>query len=617
MSAPAYPTPARHTGSFRVPREELGSGASRTQLSAMWAAARARNALRRRWHFTSVSAAALVLSLVTITLLPRQAARLASLAAPRPGEKLDTLALAADAAAARHAFAVADSALQAKRDAATRAHAAALAALQARRAAVALAAGGAARRDSLSAAINTIEQLIARAQTSPLPTSYRALADAPGVRDDPRTRVLVDSLDGVERDREAFGVVSGVDPMYVQLTNAINRYGRAIEAIADRQRATFQDQLAALGDPNVTAATSTNPTVPAAPDSAATAAAAAVAAAVPPVVIDTTAETAASQAARLRRDSVEAKLTAARVRNSAVDRRAEAARAKANVDAPPGAMLVSAFALALVLGFAVMLSAEVRRPRVADAREAERVAHTRVLAVVRPESSISDRARRAADEEIGGLIDSSIESYRMLYLSLAATGAAIPIVAVTGDDPAIAATVAANVAAVAAEDGRSTLVVDSDMGRGLLSTALGVRSRTGLSDIARSNLPLAEAIVPVTVGRGLTIDVVPAGVAPPPPTVAAATASAAVPVVGGFDTLRLDLGRLTRRYDFAVLGMPPSEAEADARGFRIAPDVIVCARAGHTPLAGLALEVERLQHAGARVRGLVLWDDERPSLDEV
>ena len=57
-----------------------------------------------------------------------------------------------------------------------------------------------------------------------------------------------------------------------------------------------------------------------------------------------------------------------------------------------------------------------------------------------------------------------------------------------------------------------------------------------------------------------------------------------------------------------------SADEQLARGLRIAPDVIVCARAGHTPLAGLAREVERLHQAGARVRGLVLWDDQRPDI---
>ncbi len=119
---------ARNTGSFHVPREELGSGASRTQLSAMWAAARARNALRRRWQFAGLAAVMLVASLLTIVLLPRQAARLACLAAPRPGEKVDTLALAADAVQARAAFVAADSALQARRSAGARARAAAYAA---------------------------------------------------------------------------------------------------------------------------------------------------------------------------------------------------------------------------------------------------------------------------------------------------------------------------------------------------------------------------------------------------------------------------------------------------------------------------------------------------------
>ena len=44
----------------------------------------------------------------------------------------------------------------------------------------------------------------------------------------------------------------------------------------------------------------------------------------------------------------------------------------------------------------------------------------------------------------------------------------------------------------------------------------------------------------------------------------------------------------------------------------VAPDVIVCARTGHTPLTGLAREITRLRALGARVRGLVLWEGEPP-----
>ena len=65
-----------------------------------------------------------------------------------------------------------------------------------------------------------------------------------------------------------------------------------------------------------------------------------------------------------------------------------------------------------------------------------------------------------------------------------------------------------------------------------------------------------------------------------------------------------------------MLGVSLDEAEIDARGFRIAPDVIICARAGHTPLVGLSRDVQRLRDAGARIRGLVLWDDDRPMLEE-
>jgi hypothetical protein len=46
----------------------------------------------------------------------------------------------------------------------------------------------------------------------------------------------------------------------------------------------------------------------------------------------------------------------------------------------------------------------------------------------------------------------------------------------------------------------------------------------------------------------------------------------------------------------------------------LAGDVIVCARAGHTPLAGLTREIARLNALGAQVRGLVIWDDDPPAL---
>jgi hypothetical protein len=58
-------------------------------------------------------------------------------------------------------------------------------------------------------------------------------------------RVLVDSLTEVEREREAFGVVGGVDPIYVSLTARATTIGRAIQALGERRRAELEQAVAA------------------------------------------------------------------------------------------------------------------------------------------------------------------------------------------------------------------------------------------------------------------------------------------------------------------------------------------------------------------------------------
>jgi Mrp family chromosome partitioning ATPase len=328
-----------------------------------------------------------------------------------------------------------------------------------------------------------------------------------------------------------------------------------------------------------------------------------------------------SDTARARLRQVEATLAAARMRNMAVDQRVAVARARADVEAPPVAVVLAATALASALGFAAVLAGELRHPRLADAEEAERVTRVRVLAVVRPGEELPDRDRRRSDDAIPALVDASVESYRLLYLSLSATGAAVSRVAVTADEPSVAAAVALNIAAAAAEDGRSTLVVDGDVRHGIASAALGVRDRLGLADAFGAGLPVQELVVPVTVGRGASVDVLPAGL---PARGRGGQRPAAAAPAGGGDDKRAELGRVARRYDMTVAHVPPVPPgvaapspddaitpEGVAREV-LAREVIVCARAGHTPLAGLTREIARLNALGARVRGLVVWEDALP-----
>jgi Mrp family chromosome partitioning ATPase len=258
-------------------------------------------------------------------------------------------------------------------------------------------------------------------------------------------------------------------------------------------------------------------------------------------------------------------------------------------------------ALAVSGGFLVALVGELRRPRVADAREAERATRTRVLAVVRDQPSAPERTRRRADRLRPRFVNPANDGWRSLYLGLAATGAAVPLVTVSAEEAPLAAAVVANLAALAAEDGRGTLVVDADVARAAASRALGVAARPGLGDVARGRVPLADTLVPLVLGRDAVADVVPAGAAGPagaPPSSAAAA------------TLRDELAELAARYDFVVVAVASTDRGPDMalRGALLGPDAIVCVHAGHTSLPALSREIARLRARGATVRGLVVWE---------
>jgi hypothetical protein len=194
----------------------------------------------------------------------------------------------------------------------------------------------------------------------------------------------------------------------------------------------------------------------------------------------------------------------------------------------------------------------------------------------------------------------------------------------------VAAAVALNIAVAAAEDGRSTLVVDADARHAVASAALGVRDRAGLADVVGTALPVEDVVVPVPVGRGAALHVIPAG-----GSTGGRRALAPGSRRDGRD-VRAELARLARTFDITVTSLPPvpgatsgalpgpgtatgvaatgpATPESVAREV-LAREVIVCARAGYTPLAGLTREIARLNALGAHVRGLVIWDDDPPTL---
>jgi Mrp family chromosome partitioning ATPase len=434
-------------------------------------------------------------------------------------------------------------------------------------------------RDTLSAELATLNRLIDRAENAPLPTSYRALAASPSVAADPRVRVLLDSLADIERERNAFGAVGGVDPVYLSLTSRATAIGRQIQAIADAKRGEVRGKLALI---RPTPAPVVKPVITA----------------------DTTKLLAQRATAQQNFTAATTQLDQVNQRNTRIDRETTRARDLANVGAPPWAMLAAAVVLALAVGFAASFGTELKRPHIADPREAEQIGGTRVLTVIKPPEVVVERSRRQADVEAPPLIDVVSESYRTLYLHIASVEASVPIVTITGDDPGIVATVAANLAASAAYEARSTLLVDVDPTTCSVASVLRIRPDPGLSGIITGSATWPEAIVPTTIGRDRPLDVLPSG-----------TKRAGLPEPNIVEEVRKELARMQRRYDFIIIAAPTSYVQRSANSIIPAPDVILCARIAHTTVSSLRAAVDSLRGADMRIHGLVLWDAEMPQLE--
>ncbi|HEY0529149.1 MAG TPA: hypothetical protein VGD02_10000 [Gemmatimonadaceae bacterium] len=536
----------------------------------LWMAARARNALRRVLVFGIVGGVVFIGALIAFIVVPRNASRKAQQVAASIETRIDST----PAVNARDRYfaqaTVADSILNATRKALAPVPVTVIDTFPP---------AVRAQRDSLNVELNTLNRLIDRAENAPLPTSYRALAASPTVAADPRVRVLLDSLAEVERERNNFGSVGSVDPVYLALTSRSTAIGREIKAIADAKRGEVRGKLALIRP------------IPA------------------PVVrpqinVDTNALLMQKTNAQQRYAATTKLLEQMNQRNSRIDRESAHARELANVGAPPWAMLAAALVLALAVGFAASFGTELKRPHIADAREAEQISGARVLTVVKPPEVVVERSRRQADVEAPPLIDVVSESYRTLYLHIASVEASVPIVTITGDDPGIVATVASNLAASAAYEARSTLLVDVDPTTCSVASVLRIRPDPGLSGIITGSATWPEAVVPTTIGRDRPLDVLPSG-----------TRRAGMPDENVVSEVRNELARMQRRYDFIIIAAPTSYVQRSASSIIPAPDVIFCGRVAHTTVGSLKTAVDTLRGADMRIHGIVLWDAEMPQLE--
>ncbi len=544
--------------------------------------ARARNALRRPVFVGAVSVVTFVASLVALIVVPQQAKRTANAIRPPAASRPDTLPTRQSLLAASRQVASADSAIAAARqelaDFISAAATQAVADTTISGARVSAAARS--RRDSMAADIDLLDKLLARSENAPLASSYRALADAPPLRGDAQARQLLDSLVAIERERESYNAVGGVDPVFVALTARANELGRNIQALVVNRRATMQRERAALSPPPTPASTAlaSRPV----PDSM-------------PAV-------ARRDTARVVEAEVASRLTRERAELQQLDVREARARELANVGASPPAMLAAALVFGAMLGFGIALLDEVRRPRVADAHEIERATGVRVLGVIKPLPPAPDRGRRAADRNGPPYLDPGADGHQLIYLSIATAGTDVVMLTVAGDNPAVSTIVAVNFAAIAAQEARATLLVDTEA-LDTVETALRLPASPGVVGLIAGKVSWPEVIRPARTGRDRTIDVVCSGHGP-------------LPLDQLKQLLDRDITRLSRRYDAVLFVSSPDQVSGGLPTALPIPDVIYCARTGQTPLAQLKTSLEEIAQAGCRVRGVVLWDAPDPALLE-
>lgn len=544
---------------------ELSRGPSRSA----WLTARARNAVGRPQFIAIVGGGIFIAALVALILAPQQIRRGAKVPTSPTGPRPDTSVFSNALDEARRRLAAAENSLAQAR----------LAPPPPQVQEPIIPPAILAQRDSLSNAVSDLDALLTRVEGAPVTASYRALGESPQLAATPRVRVLLDSLAEVEREREAFGTSGGTDPVFLALTSRATEIGRTIQAVAQERRDAIRRQIAGLNVP------AQRPTFVQTP------------------TIDTAGWVAERDSARSLVEQANVALGDARNKANDFDKEAAQARKSATSGAPPAALLGAALIIGIALGFGVAFVGELRHPRISDAHEAERVTGVRVLATVRPRPRDPDRMRRASDRLAPPYFDPAAAPYQLTYLHLARTGASRLVLTVVSADPNIAAVVAMNVAAIAADEARSTILIDTDVKSATIAAALRCHAEPGLADVIQQRIDWSEVTTQTMIGRDRVIDVIPSGIVPT-----------------GLDRgvianlFRQEAARLARHYEAIVVVGDVATAEAGLAGALPVPDSVICARAGHTRLSDLEAAISAVRHGGGVPAGIVLWDAAPPAL---
>jgi len=256
-------------------------------------------------------------------------------------------------------------------------------------------------------------------------------------------------------------------------------------------------------------------------------------------------------------------------------------------------MLLAVLTIATSTGYLAAFAVEWRQPRIADVAEVATLVQQAggdATVVMQALASHARPRRRAADRTLPAVMRRDPALYVRLHQQLSTISDAVTRVGVVSDGADDTAAVSVQLAAAAAEASRAVLLIDADVLRRRVASAVGQPQRDGLAEVARGRLELASALVTVSTGRDNTIAFLPAGSTSTPPPLLA--------------TIAPELQRLMRRHDLAVIAMAH---DANSWPAPLTPrDVVLAVTPGLTRVAWLSNALRSATRAGQRVRGVVV-----------
>jgi capsular exopolysaccharide synthesis family protein len=160
-------------------------------------------------------------------------------------------------------------------------------------------------------------------------------------------------------------------------------------------------------------------------------------------------------------------------------------------------------------------------------------------------------------------------------------------------------TSAANLAITLAQQGTRTLLVDSDLRRGVMHKVLAAHQAPGLTHVLMGTLPLAEAVQEISAGDdGVTLHFLPSGAFPPNPA-----------ELLGSARMRTLLDEMRSQYEMVVFDAAPLNLVTDAAVLGTAADTtLLVARFGLTDRRALHRAAAQIYQLGAPLAGVILND---------